>query len=380
MRRWLSLIGNRDGQVLYMVAGSMVVILGMSALAIDLGLLYHARTEAQRTADSAALAGAGVYHQTRSEASARTAAIDWAARNQIRGVDAEVLPIDVDILPDSQKVRVRVLRTVERGNPIQTLFGRAIGFERVSVSASAAAQIWPATGVNCLMPFGIPDRWSEAAGPPWTWPTAQDRYEGAADGDVYVPWDPNNPDAPFTGYGEADRGMRILIKTSDPQGAFQPGWFYPIRLPGTSGGNVYRETIATCPNPQVVYNMLEDLVVAAEPGNMIGPTRQGFADLIAQDPNAEWADVCPSGTPGGCVINSDFEVTPRIRPVGLFDPRHPPPSGSHPFRLRNFVGVFVEEAQGNDFWVRFVEYTGVSPSNEWTPNAGTMAYVLRLVE
>lgn len=379
MRRWLSLIGNRDGQVLYMVAGSMVVILGMSALAIDLGLLYHARTEAQRVADAAALAGAGIYRQTRSEAEARTAAIDWAARNQIRGIDAEVLPVDVDVIPDSQKVRVRVLRTVDRGNPIQTLFARAIGFDQVSVSASAAAQAWPAGGVNCLLPFGIPDRWSEAPGPPWTWPTANDRYEGAADNDVYVPWDPDNPGAPYTGYGINDRGTRILIKTSDPQGAFQPGWFYPIRLPGTSGGNVYRQTIATCPDPTVVYNMLEDLVVAAEPGNMVGPTRQGFADLIALDPSAEWSDSCP-GQPGGCVINSAFDVSPRIRPVGLFDPRFPPPSGAHPFRLRNFVGMFVEEAQGNDFYVRFVEYTGVFPADSWAADAGPLAYVLRLVE
>jgi hypothetical protein len=46
------------GQTILLVAVSLVTVLAMAALAIDVVTLYSARTEAQRTADAAALAGA----------------------------------------------------------------------------------------------------------------------------------------------------------------------------------------------------------------------------------------------------------------------------------------------------------------------------------
>ena len=49
---------TQAGNVLFMMTGALVVLLGISALAIDLVSLYLARSEAQRAADAAALAGA----------------------------------------------------------------------------------------------------------------------------------------------------------------------------------------------------------------------------------------------------------------------------------------------------------------------------------
>ena len=49
---------QRKGVVIVMVAVLLVVMLGCVALAVDIGYLYVARTELQRTADAAALAGA----------------------------------------------------------------------------------------------------------------------------------------------------------------------------------------------------------------------------------------------------------------------------------------------------------------------------------
>ena len=46
------------GAVIVMVAVLLVVILGCAALAVDIGYLYVARAELQRTADAAAMAGA----------------------------------------------------------------------------------------------------------------------------------------------------------------------------------------------------------------------------------------------------------------------------------------------------------------------------------
>ncbi len=49
---------NERGYIIVTTAMLLVVFLGFGALAIDVGLLYSARTSAQRAADAAALAGA----------------------------------------------------------------------------------------------------------------------------------------------------------------------------------------------------------------------------------------------------------------------------------------------------------------------------------
>lgn len=53
----LPICRNRRGAVTVYIAISMVVVLGMAALAVDAGMLYVARGELQRAADAAALAG-----------------------------------------------------------------------------------------------------------------------------------------------------------------------------------------------------------------------------------------------------------------------------------------------------------------------------------
>ena len=49
---------GQDGQVLYLFAALLVVLLGMAALSIDIGFAIHAQRELQASADAAATAGA----------------------------------------------------------------------------------------------------------------------------------------------------------------------------------------------------------------------------------------------------------------------------------------------------------------------------------
>ena len=49
---------NEKGAILFLVAGAMVVMLGMAGLAFDLGMLYNVKTDLQNAVDAAALAGA----------------------------------------------------------------------------------------------------------------------------------------------------------------------------------------------------------------------------------------------------------------------------------------------------------------------------------
>ena len=50
--------GDERGAISVFLALGVVVFLSMAALSVDLGMLMQRRTEAQRTADGAALAGA----------------------------------------------------------------------------------------------------------------------------------------------------------------------------------------------------------------------------------------------------------------------------------------------------------------------------------
>ena len=56
--------GNNRGQVLVILALGILALLGVAALAIDVGFLYTVRNELQRSADAGALAGASYFKET----------------------------------------------------------------------------------------------------------------------------------------------------------------------------------------------------------------------------------------------------------------------------------------------------------------------------
>src|SRR5579863_4233650 len=75
------------GMTLPLVALFIVVLFAFAALAIDLGILYTARTSAQHAADAAALAGAYTFKDASKTqpASAQNAALAVAVQNKILG-------------------------------------------------------------------------------------------------------------------------------------------------------------------------------------------------------------------------------------------------------------------------------------------------------
>ena len=381
---------NESGMTLAFVAILLVILLGLTALAVDLGMLMGARAEAQRVADAAALAGAGVLSGAADdEAVARSTAIQYAALNDIRKVAAEVLEEDVDVEPDNWLVRVRTFRIEERGNPMTNVFARAFGVDTSDVSAVAAARWNPAGGASCLLPFVLPDRWwiGGVGGP---FPTVDDIFDESR-GDTYVPHLVFNEDGelieepdPYSGYDGDARGTEIRLKTSNPDGTWGPGVYFPIRFPGQlPGGDAYRERIATCPEPDVEW--YPGMLVNSEPGNMIGPTAQGFRDLINQAPNHTWDPTQGDGgcvwdpnRPGGAGCIPDFD-SPRSRPVAMFAPDEFPGHPPNPFRIVSFVGVFVDRVQGNNVYVVFVAYQGAQAIGGGS-DLPVLGRILQLVE
>jgi len=398
---------NERGAVLALMVLMLIVLLGLAALAIDLGLVFVARGEAQRTADAAAHAGA--VHLSRAPADdpgARAAAVAVALANPVRGVPAVVDPIeDIDVLLDSAKVRVRVHRTQAENGGIRTLFARVLGFGLVDVSTVAAAEVWTASMAECLLPVALPDRWCEDGDGTNCnrYPDYTDNWDPVNDGDYYVPW-VQNPSAPpeewvyndnHTGYSEADRGRQIFLRPGDSGGGGQgqgqgqggvtrwnPSWWNAFRSPGSSGTNDFRHRVRGCVegDPPLGYGDS----VQTEPGNFATPAKDAFDDLIARDPNAIWNQAANDGD--GCVTSMNSDVcrdSPRIRPMVMFNPLNGPDNGAAYFELSNLVAVFVESTSGGGANVqvtaRFVEYTGAIPSSRGA-GSGSLLKVLRIVE
>ena len=375
-RQLMRRVPGERGAVLYLVAAMIIVFLGLAALAVDLGVWYVARSEAQRAAEAGAHAGASILMRTPTdEAGARLEAETFAESNTMRGVTPDVLPVDdIDVILDSQKVRVRVQRSSARGNPIGAMFAKAMGINTVDIGAEAAAQAWPGISTDCILPFAIPDRWLE-----------DDPVDGLRPneiGDVFSdPPDIYIPGPGGTGYAWQDVGEQITLTSSSPGDSPQPGWYYSIAFPGTQGGSDYRQAINNCWLPTGDTALGDE--VDKEPGNMVGPTRQGFGDIFS-DPNEQgqsWDPVLhwPVHSDGTPVSTASR----RMRPVVMFDPRNweDIDMGRAPVPITNLAGIWMESWDGNNsIVVRWLHYTAVTPADEWSAGGGALLRVLRIVE
>ena len=330
---------DERGAAFVLIAVLLVLCITAAAIAVDVGLLATARTEAQRTADMAAHAGASaLILSPNSEAAARSEAIIFAAKNDIRGQATVVLPEDVEVMLDESKVRVTVHRTASRGSPIGTFFAHLLGVDEVDVRAMAAAIARPAGAVDCLLPVAVADRWYEADG------------SRADENDT---WDPDEGDEyrdGGMGYGEGDLGTLITLKpaqgaahgndgggddTDDPPDSnrFESGWWYLWYPTGGGGANTLREQVLNCPQPSTPWGV--DDWVTDKNGNTQS-IQKAFNELVDRDPGAKWDQSCR------CVVNSAFPVSPRLRAVPVFNPETYTKQGSGPnFQISDFMGLFV---------------------------------------
>ena len=173
-------VRNRQaGVTLYIVAGLLVIVLAVSALAIDLVSFYVGRNEAQRAADAGALAGAqlfavqgctngtgGCVAGGPQEALARTQAVTMASQNPVFGQAPSSGTVTTTFsypTPMEPQITCTVHRDSASGNAIPTMFAKVFGVTTVDVSASATAEAFNPSGSNvsvgtqCLKPFLVPN-------------------------------------------------------------------------------------------------------------------------------------------------------------------------------------------------------------------------------
>jgi hypothetical protein len=343
---------------LVMVATGLVAFLSATMLAVDVGMMMVARTEAQSAADAGALAGAVALafddfdDRTATGPAKRNAiAAATSAENGVMNAQASVLAEDVTF-PTINQVRVRVQRSGVRGNPLSTFIAPMFGVSAVDIGAVATAEASPANAMTCVKPFTVPDKWEERQTPPWdpddTFDVVDKKGKPLANPDIYIPIDQTG----YTGYNaERDRGQLITLKAGTGDN-IAPSFYFPYAIGGISGGSEYRWNIGNCNTTMMGFGDL----LTAEPGNMVGPTKQGMEDLIALDPNAYW------NTATDRVVSS-VHPSPRIVAIPLFDPVYYDTGKQNgrnaDLKAVNYMGFFIEQMQGNSVVGRITPIGGL---------------------
>jgi hypothetical protein len=139
-------LADQTGQTLILSAFFLTVLLGMSALAIDVGTWYQADRAAQSTADAAALAAAQALPADASEG--RDLAEEYAAKND--GGLKTVAFGSAAVANDTVTVEV------ERTAP--GFFSRVLGLDSVTVGAKASARAAQLGAAKFVAPIGVDER------------------------------------------------------------------------------------------------------------------------------------------------------------------------------------------------------------------------------
>jgi Flp pilus assembly protein TadG len=229
-RQPVALNSNRRGGVLVLTAFLMIALMAMIAFAVDLGYLEVTKVELQRTADSAAIAGAWELVSPTSSASnnlsgqigsARTKAVQFAALNPVQTMAPVVdtntsnstsgdivvgylsnpsdpsAPLNTQYPNQSNAVQVQVRKTLASANGgVPYFFARVLGLTSQDMQASATAALinnvggfqTPSNGGNIqILPFALDkETWDNllAGGGDdnWTWDSANKRVVSGSDG------------------------------------------------------------------------------------------------------------------------------------------------------------------------------------------------------
>lgn len=377
---------HRDerGMSLVFVGVGFMAFLAATTLAIDVGMFATARSQAQNSADSGALAGAVAlyfddYNNRSNSGPAKQNALVAARENQVIGAQVDVDPADVTFPVGpaglNNRVKVQVYRTGERGNPVGTLMGRFFGVTDVDIRAEATGEASPANAMTCVKPFTIPDRWIERQTPPWDEDDTFDMYDRHGNPlplgqqDQYIPV--GQPG--YTGYNAIrDKGMTLMIRAGTGHD-IMPSFYFSYAMGGVTGGSEYEWNIANCNTTMMGFG---DLLLM-EPGNMMGPTMSGIDDLIARDPNAYWDEVNDKPV-------STINPSPRVTVIPVYDPVYYDTGKLNgrfaDLKVANYLGFFILGRSGNSVYGRITPVGGMISPNMGPAPTGAFPMAIRLVE
>ncbi|MEQ8175156.1 MAG: Tad domain-containing protein [Syntrophomonadaceae bacterium] len=211
---------DQKGATAVLVCLAIVALMGMAALAIDVGMLFATRIKLANAADASVLAG--VRELPADPSKAVNTASQYALLN-----DMQTGETVFQVAADHRSMTSQASRTMD------LFFARVLGFDKKQLSVSATARISPMSGCYGVTPFGVTDN-------------------NYTFGDVQV--------------------LKFGASFDNP---LPPGQYAPIEL-GGNGASTYTYNISNG------YNGLLKVgdVIPVETGNMIGPTRQGIQDRV----------------------------------------------------------------------------------------------------
>jgi len=344
------------GSTVAIMAASMVFMIAMAAIGIDVVVLYVVRSEAQRAADAAALAGAhefvitGLTSSNLSQGqlcngsgsgSAQEAAIKTAAQNNVAGQPGVVLSGDVTC-DFSQPTDPRITVKVTRQN-LPTFFSRIWGNSVVgTVSASATAEAYNESGFakpavsSCLKPFLVYN-WD-----PWF---NQQYVDVTNNGQITRP---QNYPAGFV-------GETITLQPGDPTLPPMKGMFYQLQFTSTptlcpSGclgtNDSYQQNIQCCNSQALQCGVSTYSVYGATPDTT--DTSNGTQCLIHAQAGADTINLNTSpfqflagaGNPAHVGQGSSMTTSDSLVTLPLFTTSLPTvPAAVQPI---GFLQVFVQ--------------------------------------
>jgi Flp pilus assembly protein TadG len=354
-------LGER-GVTLVVMALMLSLALGMSALAIDYGMIKSAKAEAQRAMDAAALAGASAFLITDPDADivgiARQRAKEYAAKHTVHRVVVDTATVTVNVDPAADTVGASY-----NTPPIGLWFARRFGTDSMGLSAHATARAVDAGISTCLMPVALPDKWNNHSpdlvedpngngihdyndknnNRQWDWAKKNgEEWEpwqyDPTEGDTYSPPNSANP----TGYKTTDYGLQIPVMELDPASTTTPSNFLAW---GNTGADASDSALqARIRDPSCDQTQISKDYVRAANGSKPN-VGQAWDDRINRDPSASWTwNVSTNDVdcgPSGCPSNWE-DISPRVVTIGLYDPAILTSPNDNKIQFLNFAKVFLD--------------------------------------
>ena len=245
-------VSHQRGAIVPMMAGALVAILGVTALAVDVGNAFRHKALLQNGLDAAALSGAKVLNTTSdvlaAEQEARTVVKTNAALSgsgELFGqLQDESVSLSVEfsstLYPFTNGTTpARYIRIKAQDVSVSGYFARVLGLERFALAGSAVAGPSPTLFEACnVVPMMVC----------------------------------GDSSAPHYGYTP---GEVVQLKSAAGQDSeVGPGNFQLIRLDDSTGANDLRHAMAGSYENCMDMNTSE--AIETEPGNTVGPVAQGL--------------------------------------------------------------------------------------------------------
>jgi Flp pilus assembly protein TadG len=359
---------NERGVSLAVVALVIVMVLSMSAIAIDYGMIKTAKAEAQRAMDASALAGASAFKEPTPsynyDSAGKARAKEIAVQHTVHRAVVDTSSAHLDVTVDLVKKNVKATYTVP---PISLWFAKTFGVNSMGLNASATAHAENTNLATCVKPVALPDAWDNGVTPSedlnadkvWNF---KDKNGGTAnvwDEGETEPWAFNGADSYdsiTTGLGTnfrdnlgtgvnrrtKDYGRQIFIMSFSPKDAAISSFYY-------SWGNTTTDNSATAIHDRILGGCEPGEVQHAYPaanGAKVNQVSDAWDELINQDPNATWVD---DGNGSGTVTGSSkganwLDQSPRVILVGLYNPSvYGGCSSCNTLQFNNIARVFLDK-------------------------------------